>query len=573
MTSTTIEIEEEKHQTPPENDSETGLVDDSSTYGKPKSPFKDGKKMAPFPWRVYSAHALSTWGDNMWWFAGGCYMLELHKESLRLTAIYGLVIAATVILFGASIGRWIDRTRRLTAARVFLTIQNTAVSLCALLLAGFITFRNELEDEDGWVSSLVCVGAILLASVARLASSGTNIIIQKDWVVVIADGDNDLLAKMNSILRTIELVTYMLAPAAAGQLFTFLGFGLTGILIAGWNVGSVCLEYLLLALIYRKYPALARKKFLNSDKDAESQPALEKKIKDYNSDKEEDCNTGIFWEAYNGWCTYMKHPVMKAGIGLACLYMTVLGFDNITYGFCLMQGVPHAALGGLVGISALVGVAGSLAYPAIRKGLGIERTGLVGMFLLISASTLAVLSAFLPGSPMDLSVLSLKESRDTQPAKNMSKNETEDVNWEGTSFWEDYTSVTVLLIGIILARFGLWIVDLTVNQLLQEKVEENVRGMVNGVQDSLNNSLDLAKCVLVILLPAQETFALLIFASFVSINIGWLMYALYSRSQRGHLFHFCRLVSVVLPDTPSTKKKKAKINSKEDEEFDENLCL
>ena len=65
---------------------------------------------------------------------------------------------------------------------------------------------------------------------------------------------------MNSILRTIELTTYMLAPAAAGQLFTFFGFGYTGIIIAGWNIISVCLEYLLLALIYKKYPALAKKR-------------------------------------------------------------------------------------------------------------------------------------------------------------------------------------------------------------------------------------------------------------------------------------------------------------------------
>merc|ERR1719431_1019605 len=207
------------------------------------------------PWRVYSAHALSTWGDNMWWFAGGCYMLELHKEDLRLTATYGLVIAASVILFGASVGRCIDKTRRLTAARVFLTIQNTAVSLCALLLAGFISYKADLAESDlGWVTVAVSVGAIILASVARLASSGTNIIIQKDWIVVIAAGDTDRLAKMNSILRTIELTTYMLAPAAAGQLFTYLGFVLTGVFIAAWNVVSVCLEYLLLVMIYKKYP-------------------------------------------------------------------------------------------------------------------------------------------------------------------------------------------------------------------------------------------------------------------------------------------------------------------------------
>ena len=80
--------------------------------------------------------------------------------------------------------------------------------------------------------------------------------------------------------------------------------------------------------------------------------------------------------------------------------------------------------------------------------------------------------------------------------------------------------MSVFLLGIILARFGLWIVDLTINQILQERVAEDKRGVVNGVQDSLNNSLDLLKCVLVIMLPNMETFALLIFLSFVSINIG-----------------------------------------------------
>ena len=78
----------------------------------------------------------------------------------------------------------------------------------------------------------------------------------------------------------------------------------------------------------------------------------------------------------------------------------------------------------------------------------------------------------------------------------------------------------MFLLGIILARFGLWIVDLTINQILQERVAEDKRGVVNGVQDSLNNSLDLLKCVLVIILPHMETFAILIFLSFVSINIG-----------------------------------------------------
>merc|ERR1719430_2557789 len=470
-------------------------------------------------------------------------MLELHKESLRLTATYGLIIAASVILFGASVGRWIDKTRRLTAAKTFLTIQNTAVSICALLLAGFISYKSEIDEDNlNLVTAAVSVGAIILASIARLASSGTNIIIQKDWIVVIAGEDSDLLAKMNSILRTIELTTYMLAPAAAGQLFTFCGFGLTGLIIAGWNIISVCLEYLLLALIYKKYPALGQKR--NKHIVSESQ---EISVNDGSKEKESRGLCHGLMDAVEGWKTYFNHPVMKAGLGLACLFMTVLGFDNITYGYCLMQGVPHVALGLLVGVSALVGVAGSLAYPAIRRCVGLERTGLLGMFLLVSCSSLALLSIILPGSPMDLGVLFYTKTTNSSLSSEVEITLpmlpwTMD-NVTLPEFWLSYCSVLVFLAGIILARFGLWIVDLTVNQLLQEKVQEEVRGVVNGVQDSLNNSLDLAKCILVIMLPAEETFGLLIIASFTSVSLGWLLYALYSRQQRGHLFHFQRLAA------------------------------
>ena len=123
-----------------------------------------------------------------------------------------------------------------------------------------------------------------------------------------------------------------------------------------------------------------------------------------------------------------------------------------------MQGVPHAALGVLVGISALVGVAGSLAYPALRRRVGIERTGLIGMFLLISCSSLAVVSAFLPGSPMDLTYLVSGESTNIlkQQANSTADVEVIEVSaaksWTDPEFWLSYASVLVLLTGIILAR-------------------------------------------------------------------------------------------------------------------------
>ena len=46
---------------------------------------------------------------------------------------------------------------------------------------------------------------------------------------------------------------------------------------------------------------------------------------------------GSFIVLYKGWKTYAKQRVVFAGLGLATLYMTVLGFDNITTGNALKQ--------------------------------------------------------------------------------------------------------------------------------------------------------------------------------------------------------------------------------------------
>lgn len=47
---------------------------------------------------------------------------------------------------------------------------------------------------------------------------------------------------------------------------------------------------------------------------------------------------------YRGWRTYMKYQVSYAGIGLALLYMTVLGFDNITTGKGFTYGIVYTTL-------------------------------------------------------------------------------------------------------------------------------------------------------------------------------------------------------------------------------------
>ena len=84
--------------------------------------------------------------------------------------------------------------------------------------------------------------------------------------------------------------------------------------------------------------------------------------------------------------------------------MTVLGFDNITWAYALLQCVPEWVLGILVAVSGFCGVAGSRTYPHLRTKLGVERSGVVGMSILVFCLTFCVLSIWLPGTILIIKV-------------------------------------------------------------------------------------------------------------------------------------------------------------------------
>jgi len=48
----------------------------------------------------------------MWHFAISVFLIELYGRNLLLTAVFGLVVAGSVLLVGPLIGDWVDRNPR-----------------------------------------------------------------------------------------------------------------------------------------------------------------------------------------------------------------------------------------------------------------------------------------------------------------------------------------------------------------------------------------------------------------------------------------------------------------------------
>ena len=115
------------------------------------------------------------------------------------------------------------------SAKTFLLVQNLGVCLNCVLLALYFTFREDLfsamgAGSESWLPWLMGAVAIFIAAVANLASTGSKIVVEKDWIVVIAGGDDDSLARLNMVFRTIDLVCLTATPVLAGILFSYTSY-------------------------------------------------------------------------------------------------------------------------------------------------------------------------------------------------------------------------------------------------------------------------------------------------------------------------------------------------------------
>lgn len=542
---------------------------------------------------IYMGHALSTWGDRMWNFAVAVFLVELYGNSLLLTAVYGLVVAGSVLLLGAIIGDWVDKNPRLKVAQTSLLVQNSCVIACGVLLMLVFQFKDQLTElYNGWILTTCYILVITIANIANLASTAMSITIQRDWVVVVAGQDSSKLADMNATVRIIDQLTNILAPMLVGQIMAF-GSHFVGCgFISGWNLCSMCVEYALLWKVYQKTPALAVKagqkeqqqelKQLSPAKDLEngqspeesSQPLMNETsvVATSDSPKQRTCCYQMAEPVRTfkaGWVAYYNQNIFFAGMSLAFLYMTVLGFDCITTGYAYTQGLNGSVLSLLMGASAISGICGTVAFTWVRKKCGLIRTGFISGMAQLSCLILCVISVFAPGSPFDLSVSpfqdlythligekTLPEAVHSLTGGNITMPTTATPTQELPPM-QSYMSVSLLFAGVIAARVGLWSFDLTVTQLIQENVIESERGVINGVQNSMNYLLDLLHFIMVILAPNPEAFGLLVIISVSFVAMGHMMYFRFAfRSLGNRLFLCCspeqKVEAVDNPSLPTT---------------------
>ena len=101
----------------------------------------------------------------------------------------------------------------------------------------------------------------------------------------------------------------------------------------------------------------------------------------------------------------------------------------------------------------------------------------------------------------------------------------------------------ILFFFLSVSRLGLWIYDLTTQQLTQTMTESSQRSSFAGVEYSFISLFELAHHVMTLILHRPEQFKWIAFISLLAVGASTFAYAGWVWKMRGHLVHWEKLGS------------------------------
>lgn len=493
----------------------------------------NGPSLEDARWLLCLSHFFNQFSEQTWQFCLALFLAAFtNNQSLILVTSYGLVTNLFVSFFGSSIGRYIDGSNRLILARQFIGLENfavvTATGLCYILLSRDhdLIVGNDLAARAATEESIydlksvsLLVGIHLLGALAMILDSGFLVAVERDWIVVMSLGACEIqkskrvlrreeeesvqqtwLSDTNVKMRQIDLSCKILAPAIGGILIAFFddgmnqnhGYDLRGatLVVGGVNVLALIVEYICTAKIYYEIPALGMK-------------AIGEKTAELGGEEGQNMTDG---DTRNGRGSmkilddlkvFFDQSICWAGFALSLLYLNVaLTFGNIMTVYLVWRGISMNSIGLWRGVANVAGLGGTFVYHfmANEQKVGLVNIGMISVtfqFLCLCACYLSL-------------------------------------------FVDDNQMFFIMFVGgVCFSRIGLWVFDISVTQLMQLHVPPPIRGLVGGVQQSMNSFFTVVIYVVGLFLSDPSNFYIYALVSFAGVIFAAVFYGTMVFARKG----------------------------------------
>ena len=224
-----------------------------------EEPFSSASIPVQIMTRLFVSHFLSTWNSRLFEMGAVLFIAAIYPDTLRPMSIYALVRNSAAIALSPAIGTWIDKGNRLSVVRMSIVGQRLAVGLSCgvfwVLLVG-----NEMGNT---VKSGLFTLTVGLACIEKLCSVMNMVSVERDWVVVISEGNDLACRRLNARMRRIDLCCKLFGPLVISLIDG------ASTLVAIWvtlamSCTSVLIEYSTITAVFRLVPAFQRSEDLHS---------------------------------------------------------------------------------------------------------------------------------------------------------------------------------------------------------------------------------------------------------------------------------------------------------------------
>ncbi|KAI9738943.1 MAG: hypothetical protein M1818_005257 [Claussenomyces sp. TS43310] len=522
---------------------------------------------------LYVSHLLSTWNARTYEFAAILFTAATYPDTLAASAIRGIVTTIASICVSSSVGRWIDGApNRLNALLTTITTNRLSVMAacaCWYFMVGsesgnvheravfFFTAPRQSQSSNSeiWRGSLFAT-VVILGIFEKLSGAGNLLSMERDWVVTLAapSGNAYDLTHLNAVMRRIDLICKLVAPIFISAIISTTASVQLGVLIVGaMSASSWGFEWLCAKRVWNSNSRLRTPKTAPAEL---ASPALE--LHDSSPVPQQILPRGRnFIGKSSSWLekycqdfkSYFSSIIWIPSMALCLLHLTVLSYSAtlITYllnaGFSLNLITIARAAGSVAEIgSTLVtpfgveylgrahhhhhhhSLASDIDDPTTPHEhdplqgsveIGLERLGLWG-----------VTWQFFNLIPVVVSLWAL--SPNAEPAILI-------------SYSPPLLPALTLFTFLSMSRLGLWIFDLTTQQLTQTLVEPSQRLAFAGVENSFASTFELGNYVAAIIFSRPSEFTYLATGSLAAVGLSTLIYAGWVWKMRGHLLHWERV--------------------------------
>ncbi|KAM0272894.1 hypothetical protein ACHAQH_008522 [Verticillium albo-atrum] len=451
--------------------------------------------------RLYLSHFLSTWNSRVFEFGAVIYLATIFPDTLLPMSVYAFIRGLSAIIFAPAIGQFIDVGNRLRVVRISIVFQRIAVAIsCAAFYV--LVLRLPLGRA---VEAAMLVILSFFACVEKICSTMNMVAVEKDWVVVVAEGDQDALLQMNSQMRRIDLFCKLLGPlfiamveGVSPQLALVVNFAM--------NVASVVVEYYAIARVYNDVPALQEAKqnptseSTGAESSAETQSRLALFLRYVR---------GMAKQSVADFSLYFRHRAFLPSIAGALLYLTVLNFAGQMITYLLYTGFTAT----IISLARTLGVAFEVLATWVAPWL-MGRIGPVRAGLWMSTAQVTMLVAGF------------------------------------AVFWifqvdHPFVSTVGLVGGTILSRLGLRGFDMCTQIIVQEDVEPESRGVFSTVEAAWQNAFELLSYIATIIFFHPEQFKWPSLISVAAVASASATYTIFVYIRRGHLLHLDALTGLL----------------------------